>query len=115
MTPIDRVPTFESKPATTEALLDQKAKDWGDPVVTHTRIGLAWSGILDVEVSPHQVALMMAAMKLVRASINPDEPDSLDDAAGYVEIGKRIMRDEVTVLVPIEYERAMRQAYGSVG
>lgn len=77
----------------TQELLDEKGKDWGDPVITHTRIAQVWSGILDHEVQPHQVALCMASMKLVRSDINPDNPDSLKDGAAYIRIAEQIIGD----------------------
>lgn len=81
-------------------ILEVRAKDWGDPVMTHARIAQVWSGILDTEVTPHQVALMMTGLKLVRASINPDNEDSLVDAGAYVEIGKRVMIQELDTPIP---------------
>lgn len=84
------------------AILEERRANWGDPVETHIRIAQGWSGILDIEVTPHQVALMMASMKLVHASLNPDNPDSLVDAGAYVEIGKRIMTEAVDAPIPYE-------------
>lgn len=81
-------------------ILEVRAKDWGDPVITHARIAQVWSGILDTEVTAHQVALMMTGLKLVRASINPENDDSLVDAGAYVEIGKRVMHEELNAPVP---------------
>lgn len=78
----------------TNELLEQRESNWGHPVDTHARIAQVWSGILGYEVTAHQVTLCMTGLKMVRASINPDDPDSLDDAAGYVEIGKRVMRGD---------------------
>lgn len=74
----------------TGALLKQRAAHWGDPVTTHIRIAQVWSGILGVEVSAQQVADCMVGLKLVRDSLNPDDPDSLKDAAGYTRIGQMI-------------------------
>ena len=72
------------------ALLEQRGNQWGDAVGTHVRIAQVWSGILGHEVQPVQVALMMEGLKLVRASINPSDPDSFDDAQGYSRIGELI-------------------------
>lgn len=72
-------------------LLEERGKQWGDATLTHVRIAQVWSGILDQEVSSHQVALCMAGLKLVRASISPDAQDSYDDGHGYLTIAERII------------------------
>ena len=74
-----------------QPILAERAKQWGDPVETHERIARVWSGILDCDVTPQQVALMMTGLKLVRASVNPDEPDSYKDAKGYLSIAEMII------------------------
>lgn len=72
-----------------DALLEQRGKSWGNAGATHARIALVWEGIGD-----HQpetaglVALKMVGLKLVRAAINPDDPDSFDDAEGYLRIAR---------------------------
>ena len=71
-------------------LLEQRGNQWGDAIGTHVRIAQVWSGILGHEVQPVQVALMMEGLKLVRASINPDDPDSFHDAQGYSRIAELI-------------------------
>ena len=73
-------------------LLEERAQKWGNPVNTHIAIAEVWSGILGHDVNAHEVALCMAGLKLVRASLNPDDPDSLDDAAGYIRIGQLVMK-----------------------
>ena len=75
---------------TVGALLEQRGKQWGDAISTHAQIAQVWSGIIGTEVTTLQVALCMEGMKLVRASINPDDPDSFDDAAGYGRIAQLI-------------------------
>ena len=71
-------------------LLEQRGNQWGDAIGTHVRIAQVWTGILDHKVEPVQVALMMEGLKLVRASINPDDPDSFHDAQGYNRIAELI-------------------------
>lgn len=63
--------------------------DYGDPEQTIPRVAAAWSAILDVDVTGHQVALCMAALKLVRES-HRHKADNLDDAHGYLEIAARL-------------------------
>ena len=72
------------------ALLEQRGSSWGNAAGTHSRIAQVWSGILDIEVTAGQVALCMAGLKLVRASVNPDDPDSFDDGHGYLAIAADI-------------------------
>ena len=73
-------------------LLAQRGQQWGGATSTHARIAQVWSGILDIEVTALQVALCMSGLKLVRAEVNPSDPDSFDDAHGYLRIAQ-ISRD----------------------
>ena len=73
-----------------DALLEQRGSSWGNAAATHSRIAQVWSGILDTEVTAGQVALCMAGLKLVRACVNPDDPDSFDDGHGYLAIAEDI-------------------------
>ena len=73
-----------------DALLEQRGSSWGNAASTHSRIAQVWSGILDTEVTAGQVALCMTGLKLVRASVNPDDPDSFDDGHGYLAIAEDI-------------------------
>lgn len=74
-----------------DAILDEREKQWGNAKTTHERIATVWSGILGVPVRADQVALCMVGMKLVRAEINPSDPDSLIDARGYAAIAAEIV------------------------
>ena len=76
--------------STSEPILVERGKQWGDPVYTHERIARVWSGILNFQVSAHDVALCMVGLKLVRAAVNPAEPDSYTDAKGYADIAMMI-------------------------
>ena len=73
-----------------DALLEQRGQSWGNAAATHARIAQVWSGILDTEVTAGQVALCMTGLKLVRASVNPGDPDSFDDGHGYLAIAEDI-------------------------
>ena len=91
-----------------DAILQEREKQWGDAVSTHVRIAAVWSAIIDYDIRPHQVALMMAGLKLVRASINPVDPDSVKDARGYLGIAQEIedARDTLLLLVQDSYGEA---------
>jgi hypothetical protein len=80
---------------------------YGDPVVTCERIGMAWAGILGVPgISAKEVALMMAALKLVREAGEEHHYDNLVDAAGYVAIAHRAAVEEDEEEIAEAYEMA---------
>lgn len=72
----------------TEQLLNERERTYGNPVQTHVQIAQVWSGILGTEVTPVQVPIMMAGLKLVRASNNPYHKDNFDDVMGYTVIAR---------------------------
>ena len=75
---------------TAAELFNQRAKSWGEATHTHARIALVWEGIGDLQPETAGLAaLKMAGMKLVRAAINPDDPDSFDDAEVYIDIARQ--------------------------
>ena len=76
-----------------DIVLNQRDQQYGSNsrLSMHIRIAKVWSGILDREVQPAQVALMMAGLKLVRADNAPNHGDSYVDAAGYVAIAAEII------------------------
>lgn len=81
----------------TTNILTEREKSWGTATGTHERIAKVWSGILDHEVTPGQVALCMNGLKLVRASINPADSDSFLDGHGYLTIAEEIYGHKLPV------------------
>ena len=68
-----------------------RAEEYAPPEVNLPRIGAAWAAVLGLpEAIPGwRVALMMAALKIVRAGHKPGE-DSLVDAVGYMELAREL-------------------------
>lgn len=62
---------------------------YGEPVNNMGNIARAWSGVCGFTISPKQVALCLAAMKLVREGYRHQD-DNLIDAIGYLEIAARV-------------------------
>jgi len=78
-----------------EALINgQRAHDYGDASENFGRIAQGWSAILDVEVLPEQVALLMTWLKICRLSKTLDHTDSWLDCAGYIALGGEIATAE---------------------
>lgn len=83
-------------------LVDGRQSVYGDPVQGHIRIAQVWSGILGTEVAPEQVPLMMAGLKLVRASENPTYSDNSDDVDGYMDIFRRVVGGRMVRATSVE-------------
>ena len=88
-------------------ILEQREKQWGDPFITHGRIGKVWTAIAKdilkegAVIDAYHVALFMVGLKLIRATINPSDPDSLDDLDGYSELAQLF----VTIEAELEKEK----------
>lgn len=72
-----------------EILSGPRTEDYGDPRDTHERIAAMWSVIFGTEISAHQVALAMVALKLARL-IASGKQDSYTDMAGYLAIAESL-------------------------
>lgn len=75
----------------TNEILEHRQKQYGDATQNFKKIGIIWGQLLNLpySIAPHEVALMMVAMKTVRASVNPELEDSWIDIQGYAEHGWR--------------------------
>lgn len=69
------------------AATEERGAEYGPPLENHQRIGQMWAAILGMPVSPEQVALCLAAMKIARLAHNSDHQDSWKDLAGYAATG----------------------------
>ena len=67
-------------------LAEDRQDTYGDARDTHQKIADMWSMILGCPVRPHQVAMCMVAVKLVRATKSPAHADSYIDAAAYAAL-----------------------------
>lgn len=65
-------------------------KNYGTPYINHKRIAEIWTVILGIEVTPSQVALCMAGVKIARLVETPDHLDSFVDLAAYAAISGEI-------------------------
>lgn len=61
----------------------ERQGDYGAPANGFNRIAAMWSAYLGREIKGHDVACMMALLKLAREAHN-HKPDNLIDAAGYI-------------------------------
>ena len=74
----------------------QRAEDYGTARDNFGRIASMWQVILETEqITPAQVALCMAALKICRLVNTPDHKDSWIDTAGYIALGGELATEEV--------------------
>jgi len=62
----------------------ERGENYGHPFEDFSRTAKIWSAILDIKVTPEQVALCMVGVKISR-EINRPKRDNIVDGAGYFE------------------------------
>ena len=67
-----------------------REKDYGDKVENHNNIARLWSAYLDVKVEAHDVAIMMALLKMARTKLGKVSKDTYIDMAAYGAIAGEI-------------------------
>ena len=67
----------------TAEVIKERGENYGSIVDNHTRIAKLWSVLLDIDVTPEQVALCMIAVKQARLMETPNHTDSVQDILGY--------------------------------
>lgn len=77
--------------ATTEEVVAGRDDVYGKPTDTMVRIAAMWSALLDTQINPIDVPLMMMALKLLRCRDIPDYSDSYDDIEGYLDIARQVV------------------------
>ena len=71
-----------------EALVNgDRNVQYGDPRADFKRTAAMWGAYLGVEVAPHDVAALMALLKVSRIRWSPQKQDSWTDLAGYAACG----------------------------
>ena len=74
---------------TIKVITGPRAKDYGDKYDNHVNIAKLWSSYLDYEISPHDVAICMALVKIARLKHRRTK-DCYIDIAGYAAIASEI-------------------------
>ena len=67
-----------------------RQKDYGDKVENHNNIAKLWSAYKDVEITAHDVAIMMTLLKVARTKIGSVSKDTYIDMAAYSAIAGEI-------------------------
>ena len=67
-----------------------RQKDYGDKIENHNNIARLWSAYLDVKVEAHDVAIMMALLKMARTKLGAVSKDTYIDMSAYSSIAGEI-------------------------
>jgi len=73
-------------------VLGDRAIEHGDHVALHQRIADLWSAYLVSWIKPHQVAVLLALMKVARSESNPSNEDNPRDFLGYGAIWADLLK-----------------------
>lgn len=77
-----------------DRVLGERQKQYGNPQPNFARIGRMWGAILNRDAVPaHEVALMMASLKIIRIANDPANEDSWIDLFGYIQHGQKIANE----------------------
>lgn len=68
----------------------ERQDQYGTPENNFTRIANLWTAYLDFKISPVDVAMMMALLKIARVKTGTATDDSFVDLAGYAACGAEI-------------------------
>ncbi len=64
-------------------VVEVRRQSYGDPAPLFGLVAKRWALVLDVPVTPTQVALCLIDLKLARLTFEPSQIDSTTDVAGY--------------------------------
>lgn len=72
------------------AAVDDRAAVYGEPDEVLGLVAAFWSIYLGVGIEPFDVTMLQALLKIARAKVAPQHPDSLVDLAGYAACGGEV-------------------------
>ena len=67
-----------------------REKDYGDKVENHKNIARLWSAYLETPIEAHDVAIMMALLKIARTKLGAVSKDTYIDMSAYGAIAGEI-------------------------
>ena len=74
----------------TKLIGGDRQRDYGDKVVNHNNIARLWSAYLDMPIRAHDVAILMALLKIARTKLGAVSKDTYTDMSAYSAIAGEI-------------------------
>ena len=78
--------TEEALQLAKELISGPRAKTYGDKIQNHCNIAKLWSAYKDVEITSHDVAIMMVLLKIARTKLGAVSSDTYIDGSAYMSI-----------------------------
>lgn len=76
-------------------VIDGRVSVYGEVIPAFTRQAQAISAVLNHEVQPWEVPLIMIAIKMIRTTEAPDYSDNSDDIEGYLGIFRQLIGEDM--------------------
>ena len=73
-----------------ELVAGNRENDYGDKVHNHNNIAKLWSAYKDIEITAHDVAVMMVLLKIARTKVGIVSEDTYVDMSAYGAIAGEI-------------------------
>tara|TARA_Y100000310_G_C20432607_1_gene692200 strand:- start:64 stop:387 length:324 start_codon:yes stop_codon:yes gene_type:complete len=73
---------------------NDREKSYGNKSINHKNIAKLWSAYLDMEVSSHDVAMLMSLLKIARTKSGELCIDNYIDLVGYAAIAGQLASEE---------------------
>jgi len=77
-----------------ELISGDREKEYGDKEVMHNNIARLWSAFLNVNITGHDVALMMTLLKMARTKAGKVTEDTYIDMAAYSAIAGELKQTQ---------------------
>ena len=74
-------------------VIEHREQVYGPAEASFAQIAARWSLVLEIPVTPAQVAQCLIDLKLARLSHNPSHLDSIVDVAGYAACLREVTRE----------------------
>ena len=74
------------------SIVRDRRRTYGEPLDLFERVAERWSQVVGTKVTPVQVALCLADLKLARLTMDPTHLDSQADVAGYIACLREVQR-----------------------
>jgi len=81
---------------TDEEIMKDRAKSYGDAKVSFQGIANLWTNYIDYNIEPHEVAIMMALLKInrIKTAEGDSLKDSFQDARNYLTLAEGLKNGE---------------------